>query len=97
MKRATLTEAKNGLSALIDRVRAGETVVILDRGRPIARLAPAVEADDPEGRLARLARAGVVRLGTAAPPVELISRNGPALRPGASAVDAVIEERRQGR
>jgi prevent-host-death family protein len=97
MRHATITEAKNGLSALIDRVRAGETVVITERGRPIARLGPAVQAKDPEGRLARLARAGVVRLPTARPPLELISRDGPVLAPGASAVAAVIEERREGR
>ena len=40
MKTATITEAKNGLSALIDRVRAGESVLILDRGVPIARIEP---------------------------------------------------------
>lgn len=53
MKTATITEAKNGLSALIDRVRAGESILILDRGRPVARLEPAVQVDDPQGRLAR--------------------------------------------
>ena len=38
MKTATIPEAKNRLSALIDRVRHGETVIITDRGRPVARL-----------------------------------------------------------
>jgi hypothetical protein len=32
MKKATITEAKNQLSALIDQVRHGETIVITDRG-----------------------------------------------------------------
>src|SRR5450759_5182613 len=35
---ATITEAKNGLSALIDRVRSGESILILDRGVPVDRL-----------------------------------------------------------
>jgi prevent-host-death family protein len=63
MRSATLTEAKNRLSALVDLVRQGETVVLLDRGRPVARIVPAVIAagEDPEGRLARLERAGLVR------------------------------------
>lgn len=38
MRVVTVTEAKNGLSALIDVVRTGETVLIVDRGRPVDRL-----------------------------------------------------------
>jgi len=30
MKRATLTETKNNLSALVDQVQHGETILILD-------------------------------------------------------------------
>jgi antitoxin (DNA-binding transcriptional repressor) of toxin-antitoxin stability system len=33
MKRASITQAKNGLSALIE---GGEAVLIVDRGRPVA-------------------------------------------------------------
>ena len=40
MGTTTITEAKNGLSALIDRVQAGESIIILERGRPVARLEP---------------------------------------------------------
>src|SRR5262245_56837251 len=63
MKTATITEAKNRLSALIDRVRQGETVVITDRGRPVARLESVVTdpSADPAGRLARLERRGLLR------------------------------------
>lgn len=66
MKRATITEAKNGLSALLDQVKAGESILITDRGVPVARLEPAttVASDDDEGRLARLERAGFLRRGT---------------------------------
>ena len=39
MKTASITEAKNQLSALIDQVRNGDTIVITDRGRPVAQLA----------------------------------------------------------
>jgi prevent-host-death family protein len=48
---ATITEAKNRLSALIDQVRSGESVLIVDRGIPVARLESAVSAaPDAEGR-----------------------------------------------
>jgi antitoxin (DNA-binding transcriptional repressor) of toxin-antitoxin stability system len=47
---------------LIDSVKGGSPVLIVDRGRPVARLEPVsgVPADD-DSRLARLVRDGVVR------------------------------------
>jgi prevent-host-death family protein len=94
VKTATITEAKNGLSALIDRVRAGESVVITDRGIPVAVLEPAPKQVDIEERLARLERAGLIRRGQGGPPLELILQPGPRLKDGASAVEALLEERR---
>lgn len=38
-------EAKNTLGSLLDRVERGEEVVITRRGKPVARLVPAQEAD----------------------------------------------------
>lgn len=96
MRTATVTEAKNGLSALIDRVRAGETIVILDRGVPVARLEPVTTQPDPTGRIKRLERAGLIRARTTPPPVALLSTPGPTLTGDASVVDAVLEERRSG-
>lgn len=99
MKRATITQAKNHLSALIDRVRHGETVLILDRGRPVARLESVLAegSGDPDGRLARLERRGVIRRGATPPPLKLILKPGPRLPKSARVVEALIEERRSGR
>ena len=97
MKTTTITEAKNGLSALIDRVRSGESVLILDRGVPVARLEPVAAFPDPTGRLRRLERAGVIRVGDAPPPLDLLRTSAPPLAPGASAVQALLAERRSGR
>ncbi len=97
MKTTTITEAKNRLSALIDQVQAGESIVILERGRPVARLEPVAGYADSTGRLARLERAGVLKIGSAAPPIDLLRQPGPELANGASAVAAVIDERRSGR
>jgi prevent-host-death family protein len=96
MKSATITEAKNGLSALLDRVRAGESVVITDRGVPVARLEPMAEYPDPDGRIARLERAGIVRRGTGPVPLDALPP-APTLPEGVSAVEALLEERRTGR
>ena len=97
MRTATITQAKNGLSALIDRVRAGESIVILDRGTPVARLEPIIGRGDTEGRLRRLERAGLVRVGVATPQIEALLEPGPAIAAGSSAVEALIDERRNGR
>lgn len=98
MRVATITEAKNGLSALIDHVRGGESVLIVDRGIPVARLESAVSSDlDADGRIARLERAGAVRVARTAPPTDLLSRRPPSARRGVSAVNALLEERRAGR
>jgi prevent-host-death family protein len=95
---ATITEAKNRLSALIDHVRGGESVLIVDRGTPVARLESAVSAaPDAEGRIARLERAGTVRAARKPPAIDLLSKKPPSPRPGASGVAALLEERRGGR
>jgi prevent-host-death family protein len=96
MKTATVTEAKNGLSALIDRVKAGETVTILDRGTPVARLEPVVSDPKQEGRLQRLSRAGIVRVPDQhGRPAQADLPPPPKAR--SSVVAALLEERRTGR
>lgn len=99
MKRASISEAKNGLSALIDRVRHGETVVIEDRGVPVARLdaISATPESASEGRVVRLARLGIVRPPAAALPSRWLDRERPRTRDGRSASDVLIAERREGR
>lgn len=98
MKKANITEAKNNLSALIDSVKGGSPVLIVDRGRPVARLEPVtgLQADDA-GRLGRLVRDGIVRPGRAAFPKTMLARKPPQPKDGASGVRALIEDRRNGR
>ena len=96
MRRATITEAKNGLSALLDQVKAGETILITDRGVPVARLEPATTADDDdEGRLARLERAGVIRRG-GGDARSILARPPVPTTDGRPISDYVIEERESG-
>lgn len=98
MKRATLTETKNNLSALVDQVRHGETILILDRGRPVARLESVLEGDSAsEGRLERLERQGFLRRGARRRLRSLLETRPPRLRKGSSAVEELLEERRSGR
>ena len=98
MKTATVTEAKNRLSALLAEVRAGETILIVDRGVPVARIEGVrSRSGDDTGRLERLYRAGLLRPPEAEFPRSIVTEDPPALPPGISAVDALIEERRTGR
>ena len=95
MKRATITEAKNGLSALIDQVRAGETVLITDRGVPVAQLGPASAATDDDGRIDRLVRAGLATRGTG-DLTEFLKLRPIQVTPGPSIVDYILEDRESG-
>lgn len=97
MKRASITQTKNGLSALIDGLKGGEAVLIVDRGRPVARLEPVAGGEEggPSGRLARLIRDGVLRPRRTIAPAAVFTSPPPSSR--ASAVGALIDERREGR
>jgi prevent-host-death family protein len=98
MKKASISEAKNNFSALIDRVKGGSSVLIVDRGRPVARLEPVHRMDaEDDDRLARLVRAGVVRPARGAAPKALIAAKPPRAKNNASAVRALLDERRDGR
>ncbi|HEY8899188.1 MAG TPA: type II toxin-antitoxin system prevent-host-death family antitoxin [Chthoniobacterales bacterium] len=35
---SSISQTKNNLSALLEKVQAGETLIILDRNRPVARV-----------------------------------------------------------
>jgi prevent-host-death family protein len=98
MKRASISEAKNRLSALLDRVRQGGSVVIEDRGVPVARLESITGAGlDPEGRVARLERQGLLRRPAKVAPKKTFATRPPGTRKGRKASDVILEERREGR
>jgi len=96
MKTASISQLKNSLSAYVDQVKAGESVLVTDRGVVVARIDPAAARPDPAGRLERLERAGLVRVGRGAPPVDMVRVPGPRLREGMSIVEIVLDERRSG-
>jgi prevent-host-death family protein len=99
MKRASVTDAKNRLSALIDHVRQGESVIIEDRGVPVAQLNP-VAARTPgadHDRVARLVRQGILRPPISISPGKLRDAAPPKSRRRVSLSRLVIEERRKSR
>jgi len=89
---------RNNLSALLDRVRAGETVLILDRKTPVARLEPVRPGKETgdDARLGKLQREGKIRKGTGVPS-RAIRRSLPVRpRSGADLRKALLEEREEG-
>ena len=96
METASISEVKNGLSAIIDRVKGGESIVVTDRGIPVAVIEPVTGRIDVEDRLARLERLGLIKRGKGEVPLELLRSPGPRLPDGVSLVDYLLEERRSG-
>ncbi|MCY3694850.1 MAG: type II toxin-antitoxin system prevent-host-death family antitoxin [Chloroflexi bacterium] len=91
MKIASVTQAKNGLSALLQEIERGESVLITSRGRPIATLAPY----DPEGLgdealLAEMVARGVVRPRRKKLDVDrFLARERPKMPPGMTGNDLI--------
>jgi prevent-host-death family protein len=59
MKTAGVTDLKNRLSHYLRLVATGETITILDRGKPVAQITPPGESS---AELQRLAQVGLARL-----------------------------------
>lgn len=96
MVTASISVAKATLSALLERVKAGETVTITDRGVPVAQLAPLPDGSgvDRDARLERLERQGLIRRATEMLDVDaLLAR--PLPRFEGSVLAALLEERRE--
>jgi len=94
---ASISEAKAKLSALLARVRAGETVTITDRGVPVAQIVPLNNSADVDwdARLERLEQQGVIRR-PAGPPLDVEAFLAlPKARSRASVLEALLEDRRE--
>lgn len=97
MKSATVSRLKATLSEHLARVKAGEEVIVTERGKPIARIVPlARDASAVSPQLLDLARAGLVRIGSGRLPNGFWKMPRPADRRGA-ALKALLEERAEGR
>jgi len=103
MKKAKIAELRNGLSRYLDHVRAGGTVLVYDRDKPIAEIVPIKKSkvrskeELDEERLARLEAKGAIRRGTG-DLAEWFKTHTPIKIPeGASVLQALLEERESGR
>jgi prevent-host-death family protein len=83
-------ELKTRLGTYLRQVRRGATLVVTERGEPVAELRPLpIAPDDLSGRLQELAILGVVARETAG----VLSPFSSIAGSGASLSDAVLEDR----
>ena len=97
MTKAPISKAKDQLSALIKQVQGGESVVITDRGVPVAELVPVRLGPGVPPRILNLAQEGRVRLPEVPPDAAWLDLPRPSTTPGRSPVDLLLEDRRAGR
>jgi antitoxin (DNA-binding transcriptional repressor) of toxin-antitoxin stability system len=98
MKTVRITDARNNLSALIRGLKSGSSVLSLECGQQVARPEPvALETTGWDERIVHLVREGLVRPGRKSLPKAFFTSGLPQSRNGMSVLDALLEERREGR
>lgn len=95
MKKASISDLKARLSAYLDIVRQGDDVLVTDRGRVIARLAPVTGEALEDSRREMLIRTGRLRPPAAGLPRGFPGRHRPKDAAGRS-LAALLEERGEG-
>jgi prevent-host-death family protein len=95
MTTTSISELKARLSAYLDIVRQGDDVLVTDRGRVIARLAPVSGDVSDDSRRGALIRSGRIRPATARLPKGFWAAPRPRDAEGRS-LAALLDERAEG-
>ena len=88
-KAVGIRELKTRLGTYLQRVREGRTLVVTDRGEPVAELRPLPSNDSLPAALVKLSTRGAVTL----PTIDALPTFRPVRNRGASAADAVHSDR----
>ncbi len=94
MKTATVSKLKASLSEYLRQVKAGEEVLVTERGRPIARIAPAVISHTLPKHLVEMQKQGLIKLGSEKLPKNFWRLPRPK-DPKGLVVKAVLREREE--
>lgn len=92
MKVANISTTKNNLSALLEEVRRGETVVIVDHKRPIARI-DRIEEGWSGGMIAQRIQEGVLVPSVRPADIPAFLRLPRTVAPLANLNQAVVDDR----
>lgn len=97
MKSTAVAHLKASLSEHLARVKAGEEVVITERGTPIAKIIPmSSHMDGTDTRMTELVRAGLLRRGVGTLPKGFWAMPRPTDNQG-KGLEALVQEREKGR
>lgn len=95
MKTATVLKLKASLGEYLKSVKAGEEVMITERGRPIAKLTPTKIPDVLADRLVEMEKHDLIKLGSGKLPKGFWNLPRPK-DPKRLVTKAVMQEREQG-
>jgi antitoxin (DNA-binding transcriptional repressor) of toxin-antitoxin stability system len=94
MKRAKISELKNRLSEYLRLVRGGQSILVYDRDRAIARIDPIRQAESADSEAwTELERRGVMRAPATTLPTNWLERRP---RTPGDVVAALLDERESG-
>jgi prevent-host-death family protein len=96
MKTASVSKLKASLSEYLRRVKAGEEVLVIERGRPIAKLTPAVGSSALAQELLEMEKQGLVKIGRGKLHKDFWDLPRPR-DPKGRVLQSLIHEREQGR
>lgn len=96
MKIAAVSKLKTYLSEYLTQVKAGNEVLITDRGKPVARLVPILRMKNTEESMIRMEKQGLIKLGSGKLPKDFWSMPRPE-DPKGLVLKALLEEREGGR
>ncbi len=97
MRSVSVSEAKNTLSALLREISGGTTIIITDRGVPVARLLPPAPTKGVAASAIELAQRGRLILPEKPPSAKSLDAARPQPKRNHSAVRALLDERESGR
>ena len=97
MTKVGVARLKAELSRYLDVAKHGHDVIITERGRPVARLTALRGTEKTSSRRERLARTGVLTLGTGRLRPELRRPPRGSVAVGNAVLRALLEERAEGR
>jgi len=96
MKIAAVSKLKAYLSEYLNQVKAGNEVLITDRGKPVARLVPISRTKAAKESLTRMEKQGLIKLGSGKLPKDFWTMPRPE-DPHGLVLKALLQEREEGR
>lgn len=97
MKITAISKLKASLSEFLSLVKAGEEVLVTDRGKPVARISPVRTNESLSSPgVTALQKAGLASIGTGHIPDKFWTLSRPVDKTG-KALEVLLDDRREGR